>query len=467
MRGPIRIDGIDGDLALPAVVVDPTGTGAVLSVSDSSLTSLAGPLWPATMSDVRLVNLPSLASLDGLSGIDELGSLFVENTPALHDLSGLTASPIETVVLHDVEATAALGVVEAGAVDVAGSTSALANLAAADSVIDVGSLTGTSLSGLSSLSSVGGLDLESIADADLSGLAALRTVEGRGDGVGLRLGGAMTSLDGLSPDLAVGRIEIVGARELEDLRGLAGIITVTSLAVISNQKLTSLAGVEDFPLTFLEVTANPLLAQCLVDELFAAKGLTNPNPNGNRSGCTCDAGVATCPYEVCFESYFPGEGDGTQGGGDLDLTGVTCAQSIEVAGPAGPATFTAPDLINATQILLASTVITARASATGACRSPPSPRPRSRTRAGSSSAGPTSACRTSHRSTSAASRTSTSSTWTAAPIRRSSRRRSPRSICTRSRPPTRCTCCAAPSSRGAPWRRTWPPRPSAPSSSSA
>ncbi len=355
VRGDVRLLHLPKLTALPGVVLPASYRLIVESVP---LTTLVGPAWPEALASLWLIDT-DLPSLVGLENVTKVGELTLDRNVKLSDFDDLGASTIDRVNIGELATPAqtALRVTTITSELLTwGHLSPFANLETVGSVDLREGFGDLSLNGLGALRKAGYLRLVTLADPDLSGLASLEEVGA------LTIGGSVKSLQGLPKGVKVQSLEIMHTTSLASLHGLEDVVLVAgalspdeqatpSLGIGSNAELTSLEPISGWKPVNAHISGNPKLPQCLVDTFLAEAGLPTEG-SSNRPFCTCELGVATCPYELCtFSSTGEGEGAGGQGE-EPGLQDATCLVQADIV-PSGH--FVLPKLVIAMDVYIATT----------------------------------------------------------------------------------------------------------------
>jgi hypothetical protein len=209
------LSGLEGLTSVDAILMRELGVASLAGL---------GPVGPSTL---EIWECPALTSLAGLEGMSSALNVRLIDVPSLKSLDGL----------NNLVSAEFLQISDAGVVDLVG-LDALAQVAAlsvrGQVLVDVGPLP--------SLVSVDSLDVSySPLVASLSGLAGVAALPG-----GLRLADlpALDDLSGLSSVAAAGDVDVRLCDALVDLSGLGALATAASITLEDNASLASVVGLD-------------------------------------------------------------------------------------------------------------------------------------------------------------------------------------------------------------------------------
>jgi hypothetical protein len=238
-----------------------TGFSGSLVVGGSPKLADLGPLadiLAPNMAGLSIIGLPLLSDLQGLEGVEALGSLEIRDNAGLVDLSGLD-----------------------------GVTSV------SDQVWLVGNAKLASLDGLQALTEVGSMWIEDHPQlSSLDGLQALTQADE------LRLENnpklaslaALQGLTSISGHLEIGYCDAQGNDALIDLHGLENLTTLGGLSLYQNDALQSITAIpQDLGFEYVWAFNNPVLPTSMLEDYVAAAG-------GDPAWSLCNNGgaPATC-----------------------------------------------------------------------------------------------------------------------------------------------------------------------------
>jgi hypothetical protein len=214
---------------------------------------------------IRIINNPSLQSLDGLEKVKELEGIELVNNTSLRDINGLrNLVTIEEIIEIN-------------------NNDALTDLSAFNQIITrvkniyiKNNLTIPNLEGFKNLASINQLVIENNS--------------------------ALTSLEGLQSLKSLGRIEILSNNSLINLRGIDNLTTIAgniySIIIWSNKKLQNLDGLHKLTAVqgSIQISVNPALTDfCGLKPLFSGDYNGYYNVENNGSNLTKSQIISTCP----------------------------------------------------------------------------------------------------------------------------------------------------------------------------
>jgi S-formylglutathione hydrolase FrmB len=236
-----------------------------------NLTSLTGLENTSTTGSVMISMNPSLVDLIPLGNIDSLGSfLEISGNTLLTDLQGL----------HNITTIGGDLIINEN--DSLQDLSELSNLTSVPGNLSLSGESLSSLEGLNNISYVGGgVDIYNTALQNLDGLDLL-------DSIGGWLAIGIWTEQGNPADIGNPYLENLSA--LNNLTSIGGDLINGSLIILSNDSLTSLAGLEniaEYSIFNLDIAGNQSLSTCEINMI--CDYLTNPTGDvtieGNASGC--------------------------------------------------------------------------------------------------------------------------------------------------------------------------------------